>query len=228
MLQHTLLTLVPALFSLAAVLVVMRQCRKPWSAPGRLFIWLMNRTHAGVTAWGLRHVAVSADANVLEVGCGGGRTLRTLAGMCRHVDGIDYSPTCVAAAKRTNADLVADGRVVVQQASVSNLPFPDSSFDLVAAVETHYYWPAPIQDLQEVLRVLKPGGTLLLIAETYKRERSAAFLMIPMLLLQAHYLTLDEHCALLNQAGFADVAIDHEPRRGWMCGVARRSPKLPA
>jgi SAM-dependent methyltransferase len=154
--------------------------------------------------------------------------MRTLAGMCRHVDGIDYSPTCVAASKRTNADLIAEGRVVVQQASVSNLPFPDSSFDLVVAVETHYYWPAPIQDLQQVLRVLKPGGTLLLIAETYKRERFGALLMIPMLLLRAHYLTLDQHRALLSEAGFSEIEIDCELRHGWMCGVAHRSTKVAA
>ena len=51
---------------------------------------------------------------------------------------------------------------------MSKLPFPDGMFDLVTAVETHYYWPDLVADMREVLRVLKPGGTFVLIAEAYK------------------------------------------------------------
>ena len=41
-------------------------------------------------------------------------------------------------------------------------------FDLVTAVETHFFWPDLPNDVREVLRVLKPGGTFLLIAEVYR------------------------------------------------------------
>jgi SAM-dependent methyltransferase len=54
---------------------------------------------------------------------------------------------------------------------VSRLPFPGDKFDLVTAVETQYYWPDLVKDMQEVLRVLKPGGTLIVIAESYKQGR---------------------------------------------------------
>jgi len=54
--------------TIAVVIIVVRQCRKPWSLPGRLIIWLMNRRHAGVTQWGLRQVAV--DLFVLGPGIG--------------------------------------------------------------------------------------------------------------------------------------------------------------
>jgi hypothetical protein len=43
-----------------------------------------------------------------------------------------------------------------------------------------------------------------------------------MLALRARYLTLDEHRDLLQAAGFADIVIDHDARRGWICAVARR------
>jgi len=46
---------------------------------------------------------------------------------------------------------------------VSQLPFPDDKFDLVTAVETHYYWPDLVADLQEIRRVLKPGGEIVLV-----------------------------------------------------------------
>jgi SAM-dependent methyltransferase len=222
MVKALVVNAVTALLTIAAVVIVVRQCRKPWSLPGRLFIWLMNRTHAGVTQWGLRHVTVGPDATILDVGCGGGRTIRTLAGMGKMVYGIDYSATSVAAATKANADLIAAGRVVIRQASVSQLPFADACFDLITAVETHYYWPDPVHDFQEIYRVLKPGGTLLVIAETYRNQTFAGLLILPMLLLRARYLTLDEHRAMFRAAGFTDTEIEHDPRKGWICGIARR------
>lgn len=41
-----------------------------------------------------------------------------------------------------------------------------NTFDLVTAVETQYYWPDLPGDRREILRVLKPGGTLVVIAES--------------------------------------------------------------
>ncbi len=222
MVDALILKMSAVVLAIAVVLIVVRQCRKPWWLPGRLFICLMNRTHAGVTQWGLRHVTVGPGATILDVGCGGGRTIRRLAGMGRMVYGVDYSATSVAAARRSNADLIAAGRVDIRQAGVSQLPFGDGSFDLVTAVETHYYWPDPVHDFQEVLRVLKPGGTLLVIAETYRNQTFSVLLILPMLLLRARYLTLDEHRALFHVSGFTDIEIEHDPRKGWIVGVARR------
>src|SRR5262249_56973506 len=60
------------------------------------------------------------------------------------------------------------GRVEIRHASVSHLPFPDQMFALATAVETHFYWPDLPPDMREVLRVLKPGGALVIVAEVYK------------------------------------------------------------
>jgi SAM-dependent methyltransferase len=51
------------------------------------------------------------------------------------------------------------------------LPFPKDKFDLVTAVETQYYWPDLVADMREILRVLKPGGTLVVIAESYGKGK---------------------------------------------------------
>jgi len=47
----------------------------------------------------------------------------------------------VEASRHANAHGIRTGRIEIRQASVSRLPFPDGTFDLVTAVETHYYWP---------------------------------------------------------------------------------------
>lgn len=216
--------LVLATFTVAGVLVVTRQCRKPASLPGRLFLSIMNLSHVDVTNWGLRHVAIEKDFTVLDVGCGGGKTIHTLAGLASEgkVFGVDYSKASVAASRRTNARAIEAGRVDIREGSVSNMPYPDDTFDVVTAVETHYYWPDPVADMRETLRVLKPGGRLVLIAETYKGRQLDAVYRPAMKLLRATYLTPNEHKELLAKAGYSEVEVFEEPSKGWICAVGRK------
>ena len=215
--------IVLAALAVGAAYAFTRQCRKPAGWLGRRVARAMNVGHAKLTTWGLRGVRVEPTARVLDVGCGGGRTLRTLAAMASEgrVDGIDYSPASVSVAHGTNADLVASGRVTVQQGTASRLPFADATFDLVTAVETHYYWPDLRADFREVLRVLKPGGRFVIIAEAYKGgafDWAQRFIMQGVL--RSNYLTLDEHRSALVESGFDDVEVDASRR--WMRAIATR------
>jgi SAM-dependent methyltransferase len=90
-----------------------------------------------------------------------------LAGIARagKVYGLDVSGECVSVARRTNRRWIKLGRVDNRHSSVSCVPFCEHLFDLVTAVETHFFWPDLVADLREVLRVLKPGGKLIIIAE---------------------------------------------------------------
>src|SRR5271167_4415125 len=101
------------------------QFAKPTGLVGRWTLWRMNRHHSNLTDWGLGHVTVRETDTVLDVGCGGGRTIGKLAAAASRgrVFGVDYSPASVAASTRTNRKLVAQGRVRVQQAAVQSLPF---------------------------------------------------------------------------------------------------------
>ena len=205
--------------------ILLQQCRKPSRFVGRLFLWLMNRSHGGVTAWGLQHVTISPAATVLDIGCGGGRTIARLAESAPtgRVYGVDYSAESVATARGTNARAIAEGRVSIEQANVARLPFPDATFDVVTAVETHYYWPNLAANVREILRVLKPGGRLVLIAETYRGRAFDLPFRFSMALLRAQYLTAPEHDALLSNNGYVDVVVDTERAKGWLCAVGRRS-----
>lgn len=210
---------------MTAAYLVVRQCRKPAGWLGRRLARAMNASHARLTTWGLSHLHIGPDWRILDIGCGGGQTIRSMATLAPagRIEGIDYSPASVAVARDTNADLIASGRVAIQQASVSSLPFSDASFDLIAAIETHYYWPELVRDLREVLRVTKPGGRVAIIAEAY-RGRPMDWLYLPVMrgLLRSTYLSLDEHRTALADAGFSDVDIHAERSRGWMCAVGVR------
>jgi ubiquinone/menaquinone biosynthesis C-methylase UbiE len=189
----------------------------------------MNRRHAKLTDWGLEQVSIDSDATILDIGCGGGSTIHKLAGIASKgkVYGVDYSETSVAVSRKTNQDWITAGRVEIRHGSVSHLPFPDQMFALATAIETHFYWPDLQADLREVLRVLKPGGTLVIIAEVYKGGKYDRFVqrfaksMQKMNLSYAN-LSVDEHRELTLRAGFADVEVIKNYDKGWICGTGKK------
>jgi SAM-dependent methyltransferase len=89
-------------------------------------------------------------------------------------------------------------------------------------VETHYYWPDLPANVREVLRVLKPGGRFVLIAETYRGGPLRLLYGVIMPLLCAAYLTDEEHRNLLTQAGFTEVATQHKSGKNWILATGRR------
>lgn len=208
-----------------AVLLVIRQCRKPAWFLGRLFARSMNRGHIGLTTWGLSRIPIQKDFTILDVGCGGGQTIATLAALAVRgkVYGVDYSNASIAVARKKNARLIEQGRVDIRLGPVSNLPFDANTFDVVTAIETHYYWPDLATDLKEILRVLKPGGSLVIVAEAYRGRRMDWVYQPAMRLLQAtSYLTVAEHQQFLVDAGYSPVEVVEERPKGWICAIGRK------
>ena len=220
----------PEIMSLASKLL--NQCRQPSGWAGRLNLWSMNRRHSKVTDWGLGHISIGKQDTILDIGCGGGRTINKLAAIASEgkVYGVDYSEASVAASSTTNRQLIEKGRVEIRHGSVSRLPFSGGMFDVVTAVETHYYWPDLAADVQDVLRVLKPGGSLIIIAESYKGGKYDQRLQQFVDAMRANnydyaFLDLDEHRALLSNAGFSDVHVFEEYDKGWICVTGKRQPR---
>ena len=201
-----------------------RQVRKPSGLLGRRVVRAMNLSHATMTDWGLQQLTVPKNAAILDVGCGGGRTIRILAALAPEgrVVGVDYSAASVAVSRDSNAHEIGAGQVQIEEDSVAALPFPDRTFDIVTAVETHYYWPNLPANVREILRVLKPGGTFALIAETYRGGPLRLLYGMVMPLLRAAFLSDEEHRDLLTQAGFTEVTTNHVSGRNWICATGRR------
>ena len=214
-------------FALVALAYTINQCKKPRGWLGRLILWNMNSRHSSVTDWGLAHVSVEPDYAVLDVGCGGGRTLGKLAEGATEgkVYGVDYSEASVAASKKTNARWVALGRVEVLHGSVSHLPFNDVTFDLVTAVETHFWWTDLPNEMREVFRVTKPGGKLVIIAEVYRGASTKTAKVCEAYASRTGMtlLDVDGHRGLLLNAGYSDVQVFTNPSKGWICVIGARA-----
>jgi ubiquinone/menaquinone biosynthesis C-methylase UbiE len=186
----------------------------------------MNLSHSKLTDWGLQHVSIESGYTILDVGCGGGRTVDKLAAMATQgkVYGVDYSDASVAATKKTNAQWIDAGRVEILHGSVSQLPFPDGMFDLVTAVETHFWWPDLPGDMREVFRVIKPGGTFVLIAEVYKGANTLAARVVEESAARTgiKLLSVDEHRELCVSTGYRDVQVIEKSAKGWICCVGKK------
>ncbi len=106
--------------------------------------------------------APRGDERVLDLGCGTGHTALALSSHVASVVGVD-----VTEAMLEQARLLATARGLANatfiQADAAALPFPSQSFDLVASRYSAHHYPRPARALSEVVRVLAPGGTFLLV-----------------------------------------------------------------
>lgn len=200
------------------------QCRRPRGLMGRLLARGMNRAHAPMTKWALSRIPISDLRSVLDIGCGGGAVISKLADLFpgAELHGIDYSPESVRVAARTNRRFIRQERVCVREASVSHLPYEEERFDLALAVESHYFWPDLRQDLGEILRVLRAGGTVILAGGVYFGGKSDSRNRKLAAVGRMNCQTLPELREILCDAGYADVEVHEERDRGWFCLVGRK------
>lgn len=101
---------------------------------------------------------------VLEVGCGRGIALSTVAQLCRpvHLAGLDIAGDLLDEAEERLRARQMEAELV--QADVREIPFPDESFDIVIDFGTCYHITHPDRALLEISRVLSVGG--LFVCET--------------------------------------------------------------
>jgi ubiquinone/menaquinone biosynthesis C-methylase UbiE len=126
----------------------------------------MARKNAAFNRAAVDLLDVQPDDDVLEIGYGPGTALAMLAARAPHgtIAGVDLSARMLRQATRRNRRLVAEGRLSLYRAAAESTPFDDASFDRIIAVNNFHIWPDRAAALAEILRVLRPGGQLLLAA----------------------------------------------------------------
>jgi SAM-dependent methyltransferase len=106
----------------------------------------------------VKFAGVRAGQKVLDVGCGTGVAAITAARAGATVSGLDLTPELLERA-RTNAQ-IAEVAVEWREGDAEKLPYGDAEFDVALSQFGHIFAPRPALALGEMLRVLKPGGTI--------------------------------------------------------------------
>ena len=118
-------------------------------------------------------VSYCPDGCLLDIGTGPGWLLLKLhqkaPGM--RLVGLDASRAMVARARQNVADAGLADVIEIRQGNVTHISFADNSFDAVVSTGSIHHWKDPTAGLNEVCRVLKPGGDALiydLVSDTPK------------------------------------------------------------
>ncbi len=106
----------------------------------------------------LKRIKIEQGQSVLDVGCGTGVLLKTLADTYPDVAlaGVDLTREMLAVARKRLPKAVR-----LEQAGAEKLPFDDESFDTVISCNMFHYIREPIAALEEMRRVLKPAGAFI-------------------------------------------------------------------
>lgn len=145
---------------------------------------------------------------ILDVACGTGATTRYLLNFYapHQVTGINISAKQLDICRQ-----MAPGCHFLEMDAV-NLQFPDASFEAVVCVEAAFHFQTREKFLREVLRVLKPGGTLVLsdaLISSVAKEQRPHF---P----EANFIEqLDDYRGLYRQLGFSEVVIEDATKQSW-------------
>lgn len=191
-------------------------CACPKGKMGRIMLSMMNFSHAPLTNWGLKFINFKDGWTMLDIGCGGGATIKRLLKHSKSskVYGIDISRESVAKSKKNCADML-DKQVFISQGSAEMLPYDNEKFDLVTAVETIYFWPNLSNCFKEVYRVLKPGGQFAIIVEAANKDSVWTNVVEGM----TTYST-EQILTMLHDAGFSQTeSKNKKPMYNFITGV---------
>lgn len=137
-----------------------RQFRHPQGVRGRLMGHVMKLINARPYKLAVSALAPVPSDRILELGCGPGAGVALLSRLtCRGVvHGLDKSEMMIGQARDLNLEKIQSGQVQLHLASFDQIPLPDQSVDKVLAVNVAYFWKAAGSTLNEIRRVLRPGG----------------------------------------------------------------------
>lgn len=107
----------------------------------------------------VRFAGVKSGQSVLDVGCGTGVVGLSAAQIGAQVTGLDLTPALLERA-RENSRIAELPSITWIEGDAEALPFADASFDVVLSQFGHMFAPRPEVATAELLRVLKPGGTV--------------------------------------------------------------------
>jgi ubiquinone/menaquinone biosynthesis C-methylase UbiE len=146
------------------------------------------------------------DDKVLDVACGPGIIACEFAKKVFHVTGIDITPAMIEEAKNLQREKKIDN-VDWKLGDVTKLPFEDGSYSLVVTRYSFHHLIEQKQVLEEMKRVCKPNGKILIIDVTPDKDKVDAYNYVEKLRDSSHTraLTFDELKGIMHEAGLTDL-----------------------
>ena len=129
---------------------------------GRIARWPQMRLLRGYAAW--RAIRLNPCGQAIDLGCGPGDLVIELARRAPHlhVTGVDLSEDMLAQSRKNAARAGLSERVAFRAGDAGQIPFENDSLDLVISTLSLHHWEAPPTVLDEIDRVLRPGGAFMI------------------------------------------------------------------
>jgi arsenite methyltransferase len=180
-----------------------------WAAAGRGDE--MEDHHSDITDQTLALMDLQPTDRVVDLGCGTGWASRRMARVVQNgeVVGLDVADEMLRRAEKASTGL---SNVRYVWGSAEKIPAPDDHFTKVLSVESFYYYADQGKALDELRRVLAPGGRLFILINLYK-DNYYSIRWVKELKVPVQVLSEAEYLALLGRHGFKQVEARRIPDR---------------
>jgi ubiquinone/menaquinone biosynthesis C-methylase UbiE len=180
-----------------------------WAAAGRGDE--MESHHSDITEQTIAVMEIRPTDRILDLGCGTGWASRRLAriAISGAVTGIDVADEMLRRAEQASQGIA---NVRYLWGSAENIPAADNSFDKVLSVESFSYYADQGRALDEVRRVMSPGGRLFILINLYK-DNHYSLRWVTELKVPVQAISQAEYIELLKKHGFNKVEARRIPDR---------------
>ena len=184
---------------------LIKQSQKPSGLVGRVITKIWSFYFKKLSLWAIKQTTISSNYRILEIGYGGGSTIKNLLALNKHLEvhGIDISKESYRTAQRVHSDSIRKGSVQLKIGNVENIPYQNNYFDRVFAIQTHIFWKDIKKSFQEVYRVMSSNSTLIIASEKEKIHYH-----------MTDYRTSHEFSQLLTSIGFSKI--EEKQNRNWI------------
>ncbi|HTY82232.1 MAG TPA: methyltransferase domain-containing protein [Dehalococcoidales bacterium] len=166
----------------------------------------MNRLNVDINQTTVQLLEIAPSDKVLEIGFGGGDALHIMneSAPAELLVGIDKSDAMLRRGTKRFKDIISRGKMELKKCCSDKIAYQDAFFDKICAVNCIYFWPEPAADLQEIRRVMKQNGKLIISVYTQETMQKHSLTKYGF-----HLYNDSQLSSLLNDIGFKDVRLEH-------------------
>ena len=157
--------------------VLAAQLRKPEGETGKQIGEVMNNGNRLINEWTIQTLDLQNGDTILEMGMGNGYFVKNFLTSKESLIyyGLDYSEMMIEEAIKLNQQFVEIKQAIFTLGLASNMPFEEDFFSKIFTINTIYFWDNAENELKEIRRVLKPGGTFVVAVRSKQTMEQMPF-----------------------------------------------------